>query len=162
MRYTLIIAVKIACYSLKRTQTSMHASFVGIRHGSDKCHKKGIKICHHMQRCITCRWNLDFKGCMHLETLQRIWDGITNIGMRTVFYIIHQMRQYGNISIINTLILLWSLEMWGFAYMLMDLIFTLCPQDLIPFSRWQLNLATFPLKCVWPHHLCSSLCNPWP
>ena len=42
-------------------------------------------------------------------------------------------------------------------YVLMDLILTHCLQDHIPFGRWSLHLITFPLKCVWPHRLCSWL-----
>ena len=64
-----------------------------------------------------------------------------NIGVRTVFYVIHQMGQHGNISIISTLILLQSLEMWlglcgdGFnPYTLSSRFYSIWPVVVTPYN----------------------------
>ena len=52
--YTMTVCLKVTGYSLKRTQTSMHASLVGIQDGRGQGHNKGIKSHYHTQGCITC------------------------------------------------------------------------------------------------------------
>ena len=63
------VAIKVACFSSMMTQTTMPASFVNVQYGRGKCRNKKIKTYYHMQRCITCQWNLGFGDCMYQEAM---------------------------------------------------------------------------------------------